>query len=49
MEGGFLVYARSLQLVYARVVHELLLVSVLAYGTETIIWREKERSRIRVV
>ena len=28
---------------------ELLLVPVLMYGSETMIWREKERSRIRAV
>ena len=45
----FLVNARSLQLDCARVLHELLLVSVLTYGSETMIWREKERSRIWAV
>ena len=35
--------ARSLQLDCARVLHESLLVPVLTYGSETIIWREKER------
>ena len=44
-----LVNARSLQLVYAKVLHESLLVSVLTYGRETMIWREKERSWISVV
>ena len=29
--------------------HELLLVPVLTYGSETMIWRERERSRIKVV
>ena len=42
-----LVNARSLQLKCARVLHELLVVPVLTYGSETMIWREKERSRIR--
>ena len=32
-----------------RVLHESLLVPVLTYGSETMIWREKERSRIRAV
>ena len=31
------------------VLHESLLVSVLTYGSETMIWREKERSKIRAV
>ena len=38
-----------LQLECARVLHESLLVPVLTYGTETMIWRENERSRIRAV
>ena len=29
--------------------YEALLMPVLLYGSETMIWREKERSRIRVV
>ena len=44
-----LVNAWSLQLECARVLHESLLVSILMYGSETKIWREKERSRIRAV
>ena len=44
-----LVNARSLQLGCARILHESLLVSVLTYGSETTIWRDKERSRIRVL
>ena len=44
-----LVNARSLQLQCARVMHESLLVPVLTYGSETMMWREKERSRIRDV
>ena len=44
-----LVNARSLQLECARVLHESLLVPVLTYGSEARIWREEERSRIRVV
>ena len=43
------VNARSLQLECARVLHKPLLVPVLMYGNETMIWREKERSRIRAV
>ena len=38
-----LVNARSLQLVCARVLHEPLLVPVLIYGSETMIWKKKER------
>ena len=29
--------------------HESLLVPVLLYGSETLIWREKERSRIKAM
>ena len=43
----FLVNARYLQLECARVLQETLLVPVLMYGSETMIW--KERSRIRPV
>ena len=39
----------NLQLECARVLHESLLVPVLTYGSEAMIWREKERSRIRAV
>ena len=31
------------------VLYETLLVSVLMYGSETMLWREKEKSRVRVV
>ena len=41
----FLVNARSLQ-VECRVLHESLLVPVLTYGSERMIWRERERVRI---
>ena len=34
-------------LVNARSLHESLLVPVLTYSSETMIWREKEKSRIR--
>ena len=44
-----LVNARSLQLECARVLHESLLVPVFTYGSETMIWKEKKRSRIRAV
>ena len=43
------VNARSLQLECARLLHESLLMPVLTYGSETMICREKERSRIRAV
>ena len=38
--------ARSLQLECAKVLHESLLVPVLTRGSETMIWRENERTRI---
>ena len=41
-----MVNARSLQFECARVLHESLVVPVLMYGSQTMIWREKERSRI---
>ena len=41
--------ARNLQLECARVLHELMLVPVLTYSSETMIWRQNERSRIRTV
>ena len=44
-----LVNAVSLQLECAEVLHESLLAPVLAYGSQTMIWKEKESSRIRVV
>ena len=31
------------------VLHEILLVPVLIYGSETMLWKEKERSRIKAV
>ena len=43
-----LVNGRVLQLDFVTVLHETLLVPVLMYGSETMIWKEKERSRIRV-
>ena len=42
-------FERSLKLEYARVLHEGLLMPVLLYGSETMIWREKERSRSKAV
>ena len=32
-----------------KVLHESLLVPILTYGSETMIWRKKEKSRIRAV
>ena len=45
----FLVNARGLPLECARVLHKTLLVPVFMYGSEAMIWKEEERSRIRVV
>ena len=44
-----LVSAQDLQFECARVLHETLLVPFLKYGSETRLWKEKERSRIGVV
>ena len=44
-----LVNAWGLHLECARVLHQSLLVFVLMYGSETRIWKEKKRSRIKVV
>ena len=44
-----LVNARDLQLQCVRFLHETLLVPVLVYGNETMLWQEKERSNIRSV
>ena len=44
-----LVNAKSLRLEFASVLHESLLLPVLMYGSETMIWKEKERCRIRAV
>ena len=45
----YLVNVRGLQFQCARVLHESELVLILIYGDETMIWKEKERSRIRAV
>ena len=45
----YLVNVRSLQLECVTVLHESLLEPILTYGSETMIWREKEGSRIRAV
>ena len=44
-----LINAMDLQLKCARVLHETLLVPVLLYGSETMLWKEKMRSNIRAV
>ena len=44
-----LVNVRNFELEFARVLQETMLVPVLMYGSETVLWKEKERSRIRVV
>ena len=45
----FLVKARDLPLECARVLHETLLEPVLLYDSETMLWKEKERPRVRAV
>ena len=42
-----LVNARDLQIECVKVLHETLHVSVLTYSSETMLWKEKKRSRIR--
>ena len=44
-----LVNARHLQLECDRVLHETLLAPVLIYCSDTMLWREKEKSRLRDV
>ena len=44
-----LVNANDLELECVRVLHETFLVPVLTYGSETMLWKEKRKSRIRVV
>ena len=44
-----LVNVRNLQLECASVLHEILLVPILMYGNETMLWKKEERSRIRAV
>ena len=46
---GSLTNARNLQIEYARVFHEALLMPVLMYGSETMLWKEKKRSKLRAV
>ena len=45
----FFVNVRGLQLQCVKVLHESLVVPILMYGSETVIWREKEKSRIRAI
>ena len=47
--GPWLINARDLQLQCARVLHETLLVPALTYGSVKMLWREKEKSRVRGV
>ena len=44
-----LVNARDWQLECARIFHETFLVPFLMYGSEMVLWKEKERSRIKAV
>ena len=44
-----LVNVRDLQFEYARFLHETLLIPLLMYGSETMLWKEKDSSRIRAV
>ena len=39
----------DLRLECARVLHEKLIVPVLMYGSETVLWKKKELSRVRAV
>ena len=43
----FLVNARDFKLECGRVLHESLFVPVLMYSSETMIWKESERSKIK--
>ena len=44
-----LVNTRDLKIACARVFPETLLVHVLTYGSEIMLWKEKERPRVRAV
>ena len=44
-----IVNGRDLQIECARILQETLLVPVLMYGSDTMLWEKKERSRIKVV
>ena len=41
--------ASDFQLEYARDLHDTLFVPVIMYGSETMLWREKARSRVKAV
>ena len=45
----FLVNDKDLQIEFDRVLHEKLLVPVLMYGSEIMLWKEEEKSRIMTV
>ena len=45
MGGQSLANARYLQFEWVRLLHEGLLISNIIYGSKTMVWREKERSR----
>ena len=44
-----IINARDLHLECPRILYETLLVSVLMYGSEIMLWKEKERFRVRAV
>ena len=44
-----LVKARDLQIECARILHKKLLIPPLMYGSETMLWKEREKSRIRAL
>ena len=44
-----LVNARDLQIELPRVLHETLLVTVLMFDSETMLWKGKEKSRVRAI
>ena len=44
-----LVNAKGLQFDCSRVLHELLFIPLLLYDSEAMVWRERKRSRIKVV
>ena len=48
-KSGKLVNVEDLQFQCARILHETLLLSVLMYGSETMLWKQKERSRVRAI
>ena len=44
-----LVETRDFQLEFTRVLHETLLIPVFMYGSVTMLWKEKEKSRTKAV